>query len=196
VIAVRRELPHTGHSLSDPRRPSRVVSRAGTRRGVRPRRRGRTTSWRHCSAKAAESGDIWLIAEMLSLPGGNRFPALDLTPQQEGTDIVGVAAPVARFVASPCRLSSPWQRTPPEAVGVLAHGLGVQRKRETPSRRDFSGQSRSIYRSLEVLRWGLISHWAKDIKIGFSTFNTRGRTSRPSRPSARRPAAALSAAAR
>jgi hypothetical protein len=56
----------------------------------------------------------------------------------------------------------------------LAHGLGVQRKRETPSRRDFSGQSRSIYRSLEVLRWGLISHWAKDIKIGFSTFNTRG----------------------
>jgi predicted ATPase len=33
--------------------------------------------------EAAESGDIWLIAEMLSLPGGDRFPALDLTPQRK-----------------------------------------------------------------------------------------------------------------
>jgi putative SOS response-associated peptidase YedK len=28
-------------------------------------------------------------------------------------------------------------------------------------------------RSLEVMRWGLIPYWAKDIKIGFSTFNAR-----------------------
>jgi predicted ATPase len=33
--------------------------------------------------EAGESGDIWLIAEMLSLPGGDRFPALDLTPQRK-----------------------------------------------------------------------------------------------------------------
>jgi class 3 adenylate cyclase/predicted ATPase len=33
--------------------------------------------------EAAESGDIWLIAEMLSLPGGDRFPAIDLTPQRK-----------------------------------------------------------------------------------------------------------------
>ena len=29
-------------------------------------------------------------------------------------------------------------------------------------------------RSLDVMRWGLIPYWAKDIKIGFSTFNARG----------------------
>ncbi len=28
-------------------------------------------------------------------------------------------------------------------------------------------------RSLDVMRWGLIPYWAKDIKIGFSTFNAR-----------------------
>ena len=29
-------------------------------------------------------------------------------------------------------------------------------------------------RSLDVMRWGLIPFWAKDIKISFSTFNARG----------------------
>ena len=29
-------------------------------------------------------------------------------------------------------------------------------------------------RRLEVMRWGLIPYWAKDIKSGFSTFNARG----------------------
>jgi predicted ATPase len=33
--------------------------------------------------EAAESGDISLLAEMLSLPVGDRFPALDLTPQRK-----------------------------------------------------------------------------------------------------------------
>jgi hypothetical protein len=28
-------------------------------------------------------------------------------------------------------------------------------------------------RDLEVMRWGLIPYWAKDIKIGFSTINAR-----------------------
>ena len=28
-------------------------------------------------------------------------------------------------------------------------------------------------RSLDMLRWGLIPHWAKDIKIGYSTINAR-----------------------
>jgi putative SOS response-associated peptidase YedK len=28
-------------------------------------------------------------------------------------------------------------------------------------------------RSLDVMRWGLVPYWAKDIKIGFSTFNAR-----------------------
>ena len=28
-------------------------------------------------------------------------------------------------------------------------------------------------RSLDVMRWGLIPYWAKDIKIGYSTFNAR-----------------------
>src|SRR5260221_11635483 len=29
------------------------------------------------------------------------------------------------------------------------------------------------HRSLEVMRWGLIPYWAKDIKIGYSTINAR-----------------------
>jgi putative SOS response-associated peptidase YedK len=28
-------------------------------------------------------------------------------------------------------------------------------------------------RSLEVMRWGLVPYWAKDIKIGYSTFNAK-----------------------
>jgi len=32
---------------------------------------------------------------------------------------------------------------------------------------------RDRQRSLDVMRWGLIPYWAKDIKIGFSTFNAR-----------------------
>jgi putative SOS response-associated peptidase YedK len=28
-------------------------------------------------------------------------------------------------------------------------------------------------RTLEIMRWGLIPYWAKDIKIGFSTINAR-----------------------
>src|SRR5215471_5126003 len=31
-------------------------------------------------------------------------------------------------------------------------------------------------RRLEVLRWGLIPYWAKDIKIGYSTINAQGET--------------------
>ena len=33
--------------------------------------------------------------------------------------------------------------------------------------------SKDGVRSLEVMRWGLIPFWAKDIKIGFSTINAR-----------------------
>jgi putative SOS response-associated peptidase YedK len=32
---------------------------------------------------------------------------------------------------------------------------------------------RDQQRSLDVMRWGLIPYWAKDIKIGFSTINAR-----------------------
>src|SRR5580700_3380320 len=31
-------------------------------------------------------------------------------------------------------------------------------------------------RSLDVMRWGLIPYWAKDIKIGFSTINAMAET--------------------
>ncbi len=31
-------------------------------------------------------------------------------------------------------------------------------------------------RTLDLLRWGLIPYWAKDIKIGFSTINTMAET--------------------
>jgi len=32
---------------------------------------------------------------------------------------------------------------------------------------------RAAERSLDLLRWGLIPYWAKDIKIGYSTFNAK-----------------------
>lgn len=50
-------------------------------------------------------------------------------------------------------------------------------------------------RTLTAMRWGLVPSWAKDIKIGHSTFNARAKASRRMRPSAapgRRGAAASS----
>ena len=40
-------------------------------------------------------------------------------------------------------------------------------------------------RSLDVMRWGLIPYWAKDNKIGYSTFNARAEEIDTSPPSAR-----------
>jgi putative SOS response-associated peptidase YedK len=39
-------------------------------------------------------------------------------------------------------------------------------------------------RSLDVMRWGLVPFWAKDIKTGFAAFNAKAGGSRASRPSA------------
>src|ERR1700722_9690385 len=33
--------------------------------------------------------------------------------------------------------------------------------------------AKAAQRSLDVMRWGLVPYWAKDIKIGYSTFNAR-----------------------
>ncbi|MBV8738098.1 MAG: SOS response-associated peptidase [Alphaproteobacteria bacterium] len=41
-------------------------------------------------------------------------------------------------------------------------------------------------RSLDVMRWGLVPHWAKDIKIGYSTFNAKAE-SIDTRPAFREP---------
>jgi putative SOS response-associated peptidase YedK len=40
-------------------------------------------------------------------------------------------------------------------------------------------------RRLEVMRWGLIPYWAKDIKVGFANINAKRRASRASRLSAK-----------
>jgi putative SOS response-associated peptidase YedK len=49
-------------------------------------------------------------------------------------------------------------------------------------------------RSLDIMRWGLVPYWAKDIKVGFANINAMAETVDPSPPSARRSsgAAALS----
>jgi putative SOS response-associated peptidase YedK len=44
-------------------------------------------------------------------------------------------------------------------------------------------------RSLDMLRWGLIPHWAKDIKVGFANINAKAEGSRTSRRSAKRSSA-------
>ena len=50
-------------------------------------------------------------------------------------------------------------------------------------------------RGLDVMRWGLIPYWAKDIKIGFSTINARAEEVDTGFPRGV-PAAALSGAGR
>ena len=40
-------------------------------------------------------------------------------------------------------------------------------------------------RSLDVLRWGLVPYWAKDLKVGFANINAKA-VSRRGQPSARR----------
>ena len=71
---------------------------ARTRRRLRPRRRARE-SWTSCAtllAPAAEAGDISLLAELLSLPGGV-FRATRAEPAaQEGAHLRGVAAAARR----------------------------------------------------------------------------------------------------
>jgi putative SOS response-associated peptidase YedK len=52
-------------------------------------------------------------------------------------------------------------------------------------------------RSLDVMRWGLVPFWAKDIKVGFSNINAKGRRDRREAGLPRGiPAAALSRAGR
>jgi putative SOS response-associated peptidase YedK len=45
-------------------------------------------------------------------------------------------------------------------------------------------------RSLDLLRWGLVPHWAKDINVSFANINAKVEGSRTGRPSARRSSAA------
>jgi putative SOS response-associated peptidase YedK len=33
---------------------------------------------------------------------------------------------------------------------------------------------RDHQRSLDIMRWSLVPFWAKEVKIGYSTFNARG----------------------
>ena len=40
-------------------------------------------------------------------------------------------------------------------------------------------------RSLDVMRWGLVPFWEKDIKVGFANINAKAGASTRSRPSAR-----------
>jgi hypothetical protein len=58
---------------------------AGARRRVYPRRHGgdQTGQAGGLLGDGAEPGDLSLIAEMLSLSGGERFPPLDLSPQRK-----------------------------------------------------------------------------------------------------------------
>jgi putative SOS response-associated peptidase YedK len=38
--------------------------------------------------------------------------------------------------------------------------------------------ARASERSLDVMRWGLVPFWAKDIKVGFANINAKGRRDR------------------
>jgi len=46
--------------------------------------------------------------------------------------------------------------------------------------------SRDRQRILTLMRWGLVPSWAKDLKIGHSTFNATPKPSTPEAPSATR----------
>jgi putative SOS response-associated peptidase YedK len=60
-----------------------------------------------------------------------------------------------------------WNAAPTDALPVVRH------------------DPRNHERSLDIMRWGLIPYWAKEIKIGFSTVNARApRRSTPSPRSA------------
>ena len=45
--------------------------------------------------------------------------------------------------------------------------------------------ARAGERSLDVMRWGLVPFWAKDIKVGFANINAKAEGIETSRPSAR-----------
>ena len=70
-------------------------------------------------------------------------------------------------------------------VSEIKIAFGIPPERPTPNfapswkwrrpirRRSSITTPRTASRRLEVMRWGLIPYWAKDIKIGFSTINAR-----------------------
>jgi putative SOS response-associated peptidase YedK len=41
---------------------------------------------------------------------------------------------------------------------------------------DHSPEGKAAHRTLDLMRWGLVPYWAKDIKIGFSTINAMAET--------------------
>src|SRR5260370_22855016 len=49
--------------------------------------------------------------------------------------------------------------------------------------------TKAAQRSLDMLRWGLIPYWAKDIKVGFANINAKAEGTRASPHSARRSSA-------
>jgi hypothetical protein len=51
------------------------------------------------AANAPAEGDLPLLAELVSVPLDNRYPALDLTPQRTGDDIRGAVTTACRFGA-------------------------------------------------------------------------------------------------
>ena len=53
---------------------------------------------------------------------------------------------------------------------------GTRRHNVPPSQPIWVVTSKDGNRTLEQMRWGLIPSWAKDDKIGFSTFNARADT--------------------
>jgi putative SOS response-associated peptidase YedK len=64
------------------------------------------------------------------------------------------------------------------AFGVPPERPGAEFRGELERRAGRSAPGRALrysrgQRSLDVMRWGLIPYWAKDIKIRFSTINAR-----------------------
>jgi putative SOS response-associated peptidase YedK len=67
--------------------------------------------------------------------------------------------------------SSSYSASPPERLTLnIAPSWNVAPTDPLPVVRY---DERDQQRSLDVMRWGLIPYWAKDIKIGFSTINAR-----------------------
>ena len=81
----------TAHSI----RSSTQLERAARLRASTTRRRPSSPSWRRCSRQATEQLDeaVPLIAALLGVPTGERYPALNLTP----------AAPEAAHARGPAR---------------------------------------------------------------------------------------------
>jgi putative SOS response-associated peptidase YedK len=83
-----------------------------------------------------------------------------------------VAAAYVRLIVWCRKFSHQVEPDPARRIGLprIFRRLGTARR---PTYSPLSGNRKAGERSLDLLRWGLVPHWAKDLNVGFANINAK-----------------------